>query len=50
MKKALMVIAAAGAAAFASQKYKQGKVCKDMRSKASDKPGENSFDATGTAS
>ncbi len=50
MKKALMVIAAAGAAAFASQKYKQGKVGKDMWSKASDKPGEKSFDATGTAS
>ncbi len=50
MKKALMVIAAAGAAAFASQKYKQTKVGKDMWAKASDKPGEKSFDASSTAS
>ncbi|GAB3580168.1 DLW-39 family protein [Calidifontibacter terrae] len=50
MKKALMVVAAAGAAAFASQKYKQHSVGKDMWSKASDKPGSNSFDASSTSS
>lgn len=50
MKKALMVIAAAGAAAFASQKYKQSKVGKDMWAKAADQPGDKSFKSTGTAS
>ncbi|NHN56190.1 hypothetical protein G9U51_10420 [Calidifontibacter sp. DB0510] len=49
MKKALMVIAAAGAAAFASQKYKQNKVGNQMWAQASDKPGSNSMSASGTA-
>ena len=50
MKRALMVIAAAGAAAVAQGKYKQGKVGKQMWNQVSDKPGDKSFDASGTAS
>ncbi|MDE9365394.1 DLW-39 family protein [Luteipulveratus sp. YIM 133132] len=51
MKKALLVLAAAGAAAFANTKIKQRKTGKELWAQASDKPGEKVISGnTSTAS
>lgn len=46
MKKALLVVAAAGAAAFANSKYKSHTVGKELWKQTSDKPGEKSISAS----